>query len=482
MTVQRDALDVETYLAKGGFGAVYKVTTPSGLIPSASCAFKEWKPTKLDQVVIDNVAVLIDYRRRMDAADRQLLDNLTTWPLDTVTEPGGGVVGYLMRIVPDDFFENDIIQIPHNISKPRSFTDLTAPEVAERSGVVDIVAKDDLVERIRMCAWMCRIFALLHRHNITYGDINEKNVLYSSKHDPPVMLVDIDPARVEGRSPQFTQANLAHMVAPENTGKNHTSRQDELTDRYKIARLCAQILISSRSLDPQFRALRPVSDREGFELFERGLRGPRADRPSAAEWYGYFYRRIAAMTRPPEVHAFTVEPEAVQNGATVTVRWHVAGHDSLVVIAPDGQEYHTDSAANEWLTVNPGSSGSFRVIARNRYGSVESHSVDVYLYEPPTIDVVTVPAGPAASSFPTLDLATLADTLAGSSAPDTVRNFLAGRPAIPLALPFQSYDEALTTPGVSGMLTSPDFSVAFGPDLNRKAAELAAQALAANPP
>lgn len=169
MPIDRANLTVHRELGSGGFGTVYEVDTPNSLFSEPTCAFKEFKTP--GHAEIQNLRVLIAHRASMPQEDREVLDRFTTWPREVVTK-GRDVVGFLMRMVPQDFMEASISQIERTTSVMRSIDWLANPVHARKSGASLVVEAGDVRTRLRYCAWLARAFHLLHRNGMVYGDLS----------------------------------------------------------------------------------------------------------------------------------------------------------------------------------------------------------------------------------------------------------------------------------------------------------------------
>lgn len=57
---------------------------------------------------------------------------------------------------------------------------------------------DDLAGRLVLCARLAHVLGVLHRFDITYGDLSLNNVMFTSGPPGHIMLVDCDAAFVNG--------------------------------------------------------------------------------------------------------------------------------------------------------------------------------------------------------------------------------------------------------------------------------------------
>ncbi|MCK8672236.1 hypothetical protein M1M07_14120 [Rhodococcus sp. HM1] len=388
MPIDRARLKIHRELGSGGFGTVYEVDTPNALLSEPTCAFKEFKDP--GNAEIQNVQVLVAHRASMSNEDREILDKFTTWPLEVVTK-GRAVVGFLMRMVPQDFMEKSIAQVNRTTSVLRSIDWLANPVHARNSGASLVVEASDIKTRLRYCAWLSRVFHFLHRNGMVYGDLSLTNVLYSDSRDNPVMVIDTDPVRVEAVSPLLVQATSPGMRPPEARGANATTVQDVKTDRFKLAVLLYNVLGASMRIDSKLSAVQGKIDSSGMQMFAAALGSDRDRRPSAEEWYRYFYGRYTALIDFPKIANLEIEPRHGLAGQSVTVRWTVQGQEALTLHTPWGVVHDLSVSAPDSLQVTLQSSGQFRLVATNSNGSTEMASEVVHVFTPPRIDFVEVP-------------------------------------------------------------------------------------------
>jgi len=389
VAVDRASLTIHRELGSGGFGTVYEVDTPNGLLPEPTCAFKEFKSP--GDAEVQNLKVLVAHRASMPNEDRAILDVFTTWPLEVVTDRGS-VVGFLMRLVPSTFVESSIAQVGKTTSVLRSIDWLANPVHAKKSGAKVVVDADDIKTRLRYCAWLCRVVHFFHRNEMVYGDLSLTNILYSDSRGNPILVIDTDPVRIEAVSPPLAQATSPGMRPPEARGTNATNVQNAKTDLFKLAVLLYNVLGSSMRIDPKLSALQGKIDSTGIQMFARALGSDRDRRPTAEEWYRYFYNRYMALIETPKITAMEIDPPHGLSGQSVTVGWQVQGQERLVLHTPWGDVHDLSVSAPDSLQVTLRGSGQFRLVASNSNGSTEWVSDVVHVFTPPRIEFLKVPA------------------------------------------------------------------------------------------
>lgn len=385
MTIDRSSLTIRRRLGAGGFGIVHEVDTPRGVTTEPTCAFKEF--TKAGPDDIANLRVLVDFRRTLSDGDRATLDALATWPLELV-ESKRRVIGYLMRVVPTKFMEDSITQTSGTTVAMRSLDWLAKPDHARRSGAALVIDADDVVLRLAFCAQLARVIHFLHQRGVVIGDLSQINTLHSGS-PAEIMLIDLDPARVTGRSPAIRQAHSPGMSPPE--CRSGQKEQDVFTDRFKMAILFYNMLGVRVQVDSRLSGLTGRVDHQGMRMFGEALGRDTRLRPHADAWYRYFYDQVIALSQPPTVAEFTVEPTRAMVGQSVEVSWRVSGHRSLTVETPWGEVRDIGMSGPRSVRVPLQRSGQFRLVASNPHGSVEADSDVVYAFDPPRVGFVEVP-------------------------------------------------------------------------------------------
>ncbi|WP_433796352.1 hypothetical protein [Actinoplanes sp. CA-252034] len=287
--LDRDLLPVsgESVGDPGAKGVVYVV--------DASCYFKEYLEPVDDASPLDE---LIGWRRSLPQSERDFLDEHCAWPLRRVHRDGR-TTGFLMTPAPDVFWA-DMLGERHTVELQH----LIHTAAAKRLGL-DV---PDRSERLRLVRDLAALFALFDTHHMVYGDISEKNVLWTVRGTPRVYLIDCDNAR-PADSPH------AGSVMARNEGWRDPllgpdDRPDIDSDRFALAVFFYRVFYGvTASVDQdQGRILLPDDAPhlpELEELLGAGL-GLVRPRPSAARWLA----AVAAQRRPPPATVAAAPPEA----------------------------------------------------------------------------------------------------------------------------------------------------------------------------
>ena len=398
-TVDAARLGAMDELDSGAFGIVYRLR--SYALPGfTNLAYKEFtnSPSAED---IANLTALVEFRSALDARRRAVLDDAAAWPLRLVTR-GGLVCGFVMQLIPPEFFGQQLLPSGRTIQLPvKSQWLVVEPAKADAAGIA-VPRADDLPARLVLCAKLAHVFGVLHRAGVVYGDLSLNNVMYSAGSPPRVMLVDCDAAQAVGAA-RIGQAHTDDWTPPECVSGG--SAQDAETDRYKLALFILRVLTpgphASQSVDPT-RAV-GVLDLEGNSMLSAGVSADRSRRPTAKEWFDYLTRHLTALTGPPQVADVNIDTAAVLAGAMATVSWRTAGAEHVLVTASDGHTVTCDAAAGVGqCRIAVTRTGPFTIRAVNRFGTTTVDTRPVFALQPPTIARVAVPA----VTLPPLDFGT----------------------------------------------------------------------------
>ena len=260
----------------GAMGTVFKV---DGRPP---CLFKKyvtpaWHAARLDR--------LVAWRNELTAHERNFLDSYCAWPLVTVTD-AGQTIGFLMRSAPPPFWV-DMLGQEHTLELQH----LIHAATSEKLGI----PMPSPQQRLALVKGLAEILAFLHDHNIIYGDVSEKNVLWTIQNFPRIFLIDCDNAR---------PADLARSDAGVAMARNPSWRDPDLpedglpdtnSDRYALAVFCYRVFygyypsprgVTASLEDDRTRVLLPHSA-PNLPQLERHLTsglGAPAYRPTAANW------------------------------------------------------------------------------------------------------------------------------------------------------------------------------------------------------
>ncbi|MEU6155066.1 hypothetical protein ABZ816_34280 [Actinosynnema sp. NPDC047251] len=272
-------------LGSGGQARVF--SAPHAVLPDVPGPLV-YKQYKAGHAPPQGLAAVVRRRLRLDEDTRVRLDRSTAWPVRTVEQEGGGVLGVLMRLIPEAYFENRVMPSGASARSLREVQHLFVdPERSLRLGM----PVPGLAGRLLVCRDFAYALHLLHRANLVVGDINPKNAVFQLVQRPCVMLVDCDAIRIKGAVAVVRQLNAPDWEPPEDT-------LNQPTDCYKFGLFVLRCLtpgpFASTSRDPE--RLAGLLPAEGMRLLRAALGDDPDLRPSAGEWGRYF----DSVLFPPE--------------------------------------------------------------------------------------------------------------------------------------------------------------------------------------
>jgi hypothetical protein len=334
-----------------------------------------------------NLRELIAFRDALSTADRALLDDLFTWPLDLVVD-GPAPIGFVMDLLPPEWFHQFR---GDDTMRPRDAQWLLvhSAAAARKGVVVPMPRRDDLV-RLVLCAKLARAFTLLHRAGIVYGDLHSENVIFQLHPMPRLRIVDCDAARARvGQGSASPAKQMLHWVPPE----GGDAPQTVATDCYKLGLFVLRCLADgphSSSTRKPARAGTTLGP-GGLEMLSRAVGTDPARRPSAKKWYVFLRRLINDLTQPPRVESVRVSEQIVLTGTRVMVEWDIVGATSLTILTSDGVRLDIDApqrSGSARITVTR--TGPIEVIATNDHGTSRRLSSQVSVFETPKIAFVNI--------------------------------------------------------------------------------------------
>jgi hypothetical protein len=262
-------------LGSGGQGSVHAVPDISLPDVSGALVFKEYHR---GQEPPHGLQTLVSRRLRMDDATRAKLDRLTAWPVRLVEEDGQ-VCGVLMRLIPDEYFQQRTTPSGKSTRTLREIQHLfVEPGRSARLGM----PPPTMAHRLMLCRSFAAALHFLHRNDFVVGDVNAKNAVFTVADLPSMMVIDCDAIRIKGTMAVVRQLNAPDWDPPEDT-------LSQATDLYKFGLFVLRCLgpgaFASVSRDPG-RA-DAVLDTEGRALLRAALHPDPARRPTAQVWGRY---------------------------------------------------------------------------------------------------------------------------------------------------------------------------------------------------
>lgn len=260
----------------GAMGAVFKV---DGRPP---CLYKKYATPALHAARLDR---LVAWRNQLSPQERDFLDAYCAWPLVTVTD-AGRTVGFLMRSAPTEFWV-DMLGEEHTLELQH----LIHAAASEKLGI----PLPSPGQRLALVRDLAEILAFFDNHNIIYGDVSEKNVLWTVHKFPRIFLIDCDNARPIDIAGSDAGVAMARNPSWRDPDLPENGLPDTNSDRYALAVFCYRVFygyypaphgVTAALEDDRKRVLLPHSAPRLPQLerhLTSGLGAP-AYRPTAADW------------------------------------------------------------------------------------------------------------------------------------------------------------------------------------------------------
>ena len=176
------------------------------------------------------LAQLIAYPDRLGPADLEIVNRHIAWPVAQVEEERGSSVGVIMPAAPSKYWTTfDLLGKPkHQLLE----LDHLARDAGKQQNIG--LPPQTMNDRIRVCAWITSIAALLERSGMVYLDWSFANVLWSTE-DHSAYLIDIDSTTFGPRQQIGTHMFDDPLVPMKSTAGLEV-------DRYRVALLVAWCL------------------------------------------------------------------------------------------------------------------------------------------------------------------------------------------------------------------------------------------------
>jgi hypothetical protein len=493
MPVSKTELGTLEPLAKGGFGQVFRVGENPFPADPTPLAYKEFTSNFAAQRRSAQLAVA--FRDDLKPDEREDLDRCTVWPRDLVLGSDGKFSGLLMRLIPDDFrCELREPKTGEKATKVRDLQWLGATQAQRSAAEIDLRDIEQLERRI-LVGKLIYAIGRLHKHRWVFGDLSFRNAAFAL-NPPRTLLLDCDGAAPLSDTKR-KQASTLNWDPPEcslDVPADQRWPQDDITDVYKLGLAILRCLAPGKGMTSTRNPNRLAGqlDPEGVALVRRALGDNRADRPTAKELYGYFYKIVSPAVRPPEVHhAVLLTPKCVR-GMDARVEWQIRNAEQVRLTTGGNDSREVDLASHQdGYTIENPVPGPVFIEVTNRYGTKRLDLGEITFYEPPefkpvdfgalprpvvprlkaftlehmgpvldAVPAVVVPEVPAVPPLPTVDLIeNFKDTLMRGS-------------GVPLPLP--RLDEAVTA--ASRLVTSSVMEMAKERAVAQRQEYLASQA------
>lgn len=269
-------------LAGGGQGSVYRLRdTPDGPV------YKEYLPRVVDDLDVDALRAFVRFAGELGEDDRKALLSRVAWP-QAVVRRDGVVRGFLMNQVPP-WYRTEL-QFVGTVSQELATAQflLNPPRYLKKVG---LRVTDRF--RVEFLADTASTLALLHRLDITVGDLSPNNLLFSLTEAPRCFFVDSDSMRLgefsvlpQGETPDWRVGDL---------GEEELATR--ASDVYKFGLLAARLFAGDQHTTDPVAA--PVRLRRHLD---RCLATDPEDRPPAGDLVAPLNRVLSRLptTPPPE--------------------------------------------------------------------------------------------------------------------------------------------------------------------------------------
>jgi hypothetical protein len=409
VTVRKEELGRLEFMAEGGYGRVYRVREFTLPKDSTPLAYKEFLESVEDpdqrKRSAEAAKRAVIFRGGVSGPERAVLDKYCTWPRELVADDTGDVIGFLMPLIPDPFFFQQIdVKSGLLANTPRDLGWLIAPEQrrqAAKSNLPDIHES----ERLYLMAQLVYAIAWLHRRGWVFGDVSFTNAAFTLE-PPSLMLFDCDGAAALSDT-QRKQPHTPFWVPPEYVGKKD-QLQNAQSDVYKLGLAIVRCLKSERGATQtkQVSRIAGILDAEGVALVGRALAKEPADRPSARDLYMYLRQFTAPLLKPPVIAHLALTTPLLLRGAGARLSWQIDNAEDIRIMVGEQRE---EVSAVKWADHPTGckfpvaESGRVTITASNPYGRVTRVAGDVMLYEIPpfsvSLDNLPAPPVPEVAAF-----------------------------------------------------------------------------------
>lgn len=280
-------------IGRGGEGLVYRVASMPAMVYKE---FKQFPGHSPNRTALEEIVRLLD---RMDQAEKQWVLERTTWPQKMVLE-GQRLRGFTMSLIPPHFFRTHGARIaPKKITCEWNYLSMR-DKFRTNQNIVSDVPQLSPPDVLKVVADFARTMEILHKYELVIGDISGRNLLWSDRPSPRVMVIDVDSFHFEGRTGVSSPKQSPDWDDP-HLGQNNNFTTIE-SDRYKLA-LAAYRGVWAATTERPAPPQQPVRNvPRGVpdairDLVNRGL-GPSGGRPTASDWVNTIRDALRFEGRP----------------------------------------------------------------------------------------------------------------------------------------------------------------------------------------
>jgi hypothetical protein len=242
--VRRNGLTLGTVLSDVG-GQARRVCT---LDTHPDWLYKEYR-SQLNASEIAQLDRLIRLPERFTAAERELIDRNTSWPVSRVVDDTT-TVGVILPKAPEAFsFKRNRNGRTSTMLLPLDLLALRTEDLRRRN-----LPEQSLAARIMVCASFTSVGALFERHGVVYLDWSYKNAFWSLTQ-LAAYVIDVDGCSF-GPRPQMETRGWEDPLVEQGLWA------DAMVDRYRVALLVARCLTAEREAPAAPRAMWQLAQAE----------------------------------------------------------------------------------------------------------------------------------------------------------------------------------------------------------------------------
>jgi hypothetical protein len=268
--VDLNSLKLAGSLGKGGQG---QVTAVDGKLINGQwkAVVKIYSPSVARLVNVAALENIVRFPETLGPSDSRWLHENTAWPA-VLVEDGQSVCGFLMRVVPPEYYFGFQTQTQGTWQKPANIEFLLNSDRYLSSSGLSITD----YERVVLLKSLAISLSRLHSLDVAVGDLSPKNLLFKLSPAPSCFLIDCDAMRVRGASV------MQQVQTPDWEVPSGETTATPPADAYKFALLAIRLFARDQSSSNRaaLRALSPELDR----LAEVSLYHGVSRRPSLADW------------------------------------------------------------------------------------------------------------------------------------------------------------------------------------------------------
>lgn len=238
---------------------------------------------------------LVAVRDSWTPDEKSWMNERSVWPTSAVVD-GNRLRGLLMPRIPGVYYrQHGIRGNPRRVPCEWNYLALRG-RFKNNPNIVSDVPQLSVHEALELVLDLAKTIHLLHRYNIVLGDVSGRNLLWSDRPTPRVMVIDNDGFRFVGSGGVASPKQSPDWEDPFLKGQA-TSHE---SDVFKLALAAFRGIWSAGTDKPSPTSLRSREAQsvppEVVGLIERSTQG--SHRPSAADWVSVLSPLVSLRGRP----------------------------------------------------------------------------------------------------------------------------------------------------------------------------------------